>query len=232
MECNLINEYIHKCHEAAKKEYNWASLPSDICPHCKEGKEGTSCTCEDFIARRNAWIADKIDDIAGCGYKASLAARDGKFCTISNSPVTRGNYMPDTSKFNEGIRFQLFQEQVKGHFPDEITNIFIQTCDLMGFYNCPLFEGSFRSLEDCKQGTTEEIVRGIRFLAINFSTNEFENRTEDEMSYAILMSQVFTDILVGCVAIAELEDFDLEWHINAKLAYNSCPQWMTPTMNF
>jgi hypothetical protein len=225
MNQNKINEYIKKCHELAESAGWWDDLPYVPNPAGAQSFENT----KSFIGaneKRNQWLARKIDLIAGEGAEAVEALRKGR-------RADRDKYEWHTNEFKrlaremnedlwegghgsaeEWLEFKLkscFEKYIKDSFSDEIADIFIRTCDLMGFYGLEYNEDiSWRG------DTLDEIIRVIRIKALGVA--------DDLVSYGKLdpfEQRLFSDILFMCLKIAELEGFDLEWHVEAKVNYNS-----------
>lgn len=97
-----------------------------------------------------------------------------------------------------------FDHNYKGSYPDHLTLAAIRTMDLMGFYGV---ECQFDSLwaNDC----AVELMRNTEF-----------NLCSDR-ALTITDTAIFDGVghIRAILRIAELDEIDLEWHINARLKY-------------
>ena len=177
------NENIKKCHKAAIDNGWW-----DECP-----PNGPL---------RAPWIADKVDLIASEGAEAIEAIRSNRYA--------------DVKRFNENIeefkspeyfhnhKIFCFQSFIKDTFEDEITDIYIRACDLMGFYDQQYINYEFKD-----DMPTRLMIRIIRYVALEYSL-------KPQMDYL-----TFCRIMFFCERIAHNEGFNLQTHIDMKLQYNS-----------
>lgn len=219
MKTESINSLIKLSHSTARAQGWWDDLPRPACfdpnpafncPYEGPDPSGkwVSGRCSFFdkdlgnfghcnCAAPQMWINDKIDLIAGEGAEAVEAIRNGRRCNF--------NYKnQDISNTVDFIPY--FKEHIKDSLEDETADIAIRTMDLMGFYKFAYVEHRNFNVGDLM--TTKDILRLIRLKALSSSiTDPFsQNRA--------------CWILRGCLRIAELESFNLELHILAKIEYN------------
>jgi len=170
-----INEYIKKCHELAVNNGWWEQLP--------ENEPG-----------RSEFIADKIDLIASEGAEMVEAMRGNRYADING----KGN---DIFKgYSEKLAFK---ENIKDTFEDELADVFIRTCDIMGFYDTKYLDYGFDLTF-----STKEMIRIIRLVSLAYNI-------EPQIDYL-----TFCRIIDFCLQIAKNENIDLENHVNMKLEYN------------
>lgn len=220
------NDNIKKCHEAAVQNGWWEDLPSKVCidhdeekicknyisdedapTYCKLGPdrdhgEGGNIQC----AWRNEWLADKIDLISGEGAEAIEALRKGRRAGRDEFEQLKSYPKKDHDKWI----VDTFKWHIKDSFEDEVADIYIRTCDLMGFYGMKYDSVSSGG----HYGRLELQIRNIRRVALDLAMDvEHDGKTPDNGWDLSL-------ILNTCIAIAQLENFDLQWHVDAKLQYN------------
>ena len=190
MEIKQINEYIKKCHEASKSN-GWSDLPESE-------------------PERSEWLADKIDLIASEGAEYIEGIRSGKSANINLylGTIEMEEELSSPSVFLS-IKIEIFERFIKDTQSDELADIFIRTCDLMGFNKYRYLE--IKNISTFEDETTKEIIRNIRIMTL--MTAQRSNNYSD--------GDVFRYVIDACIRIAENEDIDLEWHINAKLNYNT-----------
>ncbi len=180
MKTKQINKYIEKCHRLAKQAGWWSEIPESE-------------------PKRSEWLADKIDLIASEGAEMIEATRENRYTEI-------GMTIENLNNSTNGL--EVFRDHIKDTFEDELADIFIRTCDLMGFYGVELD----MSLGVYNNNCTRKEIRFIRIEALELARGviSVNKHASDSLSY----------IIYRCINIAKNENIDLKEHVEMKLEYN------------
>ena len=102
-----------------------------------------------------------------------------------------------------------FKSEIKDTFEDEIADTVIRICDFCGWYGIQL--GEVKKLQTKSKGRFDSDL--VYLDKIITSTYDLTDKEKIGMSFVYLLGAI--------ESIAEVYGFDLEQHINLKLAYNA-----------
>lgn len=202
-----INTMIPKIHEMKKQRGEWEKAQTVGCVVCcdklKSYPDGdpdcqhyvNDMKCDHEVKGVNAYLASKLDAITIDAVKAMEAHREGRRTIrvlAGDLKWLRRDYM--IKQFNKHVRYT---------FEDLLASVAIRTMDLMGFYGV---EFNIEKCDSINQKSTSDLLRRI--------CRELCHVAETiRLSY---VEDCLPGILDRCIRIAELEQIDLEWHIQAR----------------
>lgn len=204
MDRKKIEYFIEKCHKLATENGWWDDLP--------ELKNG-----EHWNRERNSWIADKVELIENEAAEAVEALRDNKIADFSkyNEDLERRK-ITMREKGEDGFNKTSFKNIIKDTFEDEIADVFIRTCDIIGHFNYSfdneLHIGEKYIKEEFCFKDLRQSIRDIKWHVLTFSNAIHESQVEYPNN--------LSDIIITCIGIAGEQQFDLEKHVELKLKYN------------
>jgi NTP pyrophosphatase (non-canonical NTP hydrolase) len=166
-------------------------------------------------ALKNGWyegeqvsINTKLALIKSEAYEAFEAFRKGKYCQL-NADTHFSIILYSLNNFKEEVDTTSFKELIKDTFEDEIADTVIRICDFCGWYGIEL--GEVKKLQTKSKGRFDSDLVSIDKLI----TATYDIVEKDVLSISL------TCLLGMLESIAEVYGFDLEQHINLKLAYNA-----------
>jgi hypothetical protein len=203
-----INTMIPEIHAMKQERGEWDKLLT--CGMCDLDPDWI-CSEEDdhdyILKERNAYLASKLDEITIDAAKAMEAYREGMRNGCEYGPRVKFQQETWGKCLNEDLPYirRPFEIEILDRLEDLLASVAIRTMDLMGFY------GVEQGKMWCKwpspnNRTTIDLLRDI----VNLSSGTLQSRIEN-----IHHGKIIAYIL----RIAELEQIDLEWHINARKRY-------------
>lgn len=162
-------------------------------------------------ALKNGWyegeqvsINTKLALIKSEAYEAFEAFRKGEYCKYDTNSIFS---LFDDYKLD--FATERFKSLIKDTFEDEIADTVIRICDFCGWYGIEL--GEVKKLQTKPKG---------RFDSDLVSIDKLITATYDIVEKDVLSTSL-TCLLGTLESIAEVYNFNLEQHINLKLAYNA-----------
>ena len=162
-------------------------------------------------ALKNGWyegeqvsINTKLALIKSEIYEAFDSFRDGKYADttkwVKDINLTESDFKAFAADF---------KAEIKDTFEDEISDTVIRICDFCGWYGIEL--GEVKKLQTKSKGRVDsDLVSIDKLITANYDIVEKD-----------VLSTSLTCLLGTLESIAEVYGFDLEQHINLKLAYNA-----------
>jgi hypothetical protein len=206
-----INALIKEIHKERKERGEWEGLPKfdceyDDCPHgaipnfidglpvCQHfyGDDYAHGSCKRMDEKRNAYLAQKLDLITEAIVDAMRLRRYGK--TIGQEELNC--FIPGD-----------YEHFILNTYEDLISLAAIRTMDLMGFYNVEYRELDITTLGIDGAGN---LLR-LTLHAVAFYTTD--------VIRGVSTSYVGDGIISRILHIAQLDNIDLSWHINARREY-------------
>ena len=162
-------------------------------------------------ALKNGWyegeqvsINTKLALIKSEAYEAFEAFRKGEYCKYDTNSIFS---LFDDYKLD--FATERFKSLIKDTFEDEIADTVIRICDFCGWYGIQL--GEVKKLQTKSKGRFDSDL--VYLDKIITSTYDLTDKEKIGMSFVYLLGAI--------ESIAEVYGFDLEQHINLKLAYNA-----------
>ena len=156
-------------------------------------------------------------------YEALDAFRANKYCTHPDLFILQEELNIFYDILEESHKKEVvsdFKENIKDTFEDEIADTVIRICDFCGWYGIEL--GEVKMVNTWSKGAYDLDLVDMDILITNLFTNcqvrtpiNYKTHTKN------LMNLAFIKLLGMLESIAEVYNFDLEQHINLKLAYNA-----------
>ena len=125
-----VSNYIKKCHTLAVQNGWWINLP-----HIEPD--------------RSEFIADKIDLIAGEGAEMVEAIRRGKKADLVSYSNAQKSFKRQFGE--DAYSPDFFKIFIKDSLADELADVFIKTCDIMGFCDITEFVKVDKEIEKTKK---------------------------------------------------------------------------------
>ena len=162
-------------------------------------------------AAANGWNDKKEDHGTSIALiKTELSEAMDAFRNNSYCKMTPKELQKENSKINNIDDFSIFYKKaVKETFEEEVSDIAIRILHYSGYYGLTLGDSAIMP-------TKEKGLFNKDFIAIDkILTSLYDNNSRQDQT------SVFTIVLRMLESISEVYGFDLEQHINLKLAYNA-----------
>lgn len=207
---NKINEQIKKIHEQMKKRGEWDGLPP-VCTECPstdaEHIECNDCKGGSTVDGRNAYIAEKLDLITESIVFAMKARREGLIADKKHSKGWKNKWF--------GNRFLVgeYGMLVNGYYESYLALALIRTMDLMGFYGVEYSWKEMRTIPVINDSEWK-----LRDVLLCVGNALYGIRPGVDCS---IHDDSFDAIITAIIDIAELDKIDIQWHLDARLKYES-----------
>lgn len=194
---------MNKIHEQMKKRGEWDGLPN------MAGGQDLLCTMSKE-RRLNAYIAQKLDLITEAIVDAMRARREGKLVRDEHVLLCQHHIENPKHKWSYASFSNIYKDYAKDTFESNLALALIRVLDLMGFYGEPV-NSKFIPWDEYCDGPRLDAISLSRWCVRHLSRSSIENGA----------THVLFGVVNSILRIAELDKIDIQWHLDARLKYES-----------
>jgi len=209
-----INELVKTAHENAVSKGFYGSNQQHYCPecksfiNCKEEYKDPSGYC-DLFETKNKNIGELLMLVVSELGEALEAHRKSRFADLSHYSIYNDDKMSTPEK--------LFEQFIKDTFEDELADVVIRIADMCGYLEIEINEDNdFLSLM-CAENIGECLLDFIKMICGLDHAIQHESKENQAIAFLDLIRQI--------EFFCEMNNIDLEKHIELKMKYNATREY-------